>query len=225
MHRMSARALTLFFVCAGTVLSQSFPFNVGPPKHERDLPAPGLKKLPNGNWSITVEKLVGQGDHSLVEKPSCNADANSAIKTILDAEATAALASGSPWAFVAPLVDTAGSAVDAKLKKDPGFVGSVLSPNRSAACAIIGALTPTHSIIDNVVYRAGDGDLGESICTKHANGLWICPQGYCQFDNIQYLPNGKGVAAVFKNWGDRAEWASITVEFQSPTGVTPKYIH
>lgn len=152
---MSSR--TLAGICFVLIIS-SGPAKAQP--HEPDLPTPGLRNLGHGVWSITAEKWLPNGQYALTENPPCNSAANDDVNKILRTVLASAAKAHPILSLAAPLVDTVSAAVDRELRQQPGFIAGILSPNRSAACAIVGVIIPKYSTIRRIEYRMGDGDRG-----------------------------------------------------------------
>ena len=165
----------------------------------------------------------------------CKVDPSPRIREISKAILAASSASPLFKVVAAPIIDGLAPELEKELKKQPGWVAEQLAPNPAAYCAPLMALLPRGSTATNVKYMAGDGHRGVGLCWQDGNGMMICGkdphnparqpfQGvdFCSW--IERKQSAPVVSAVFKNWShDMERWASMTVTFTVPAGVTPVY--
>ena len=201
----------------GVILAAGIAFAAGQP----GLPEPGLRALGNGQWEATAEVWVDASDQVNVEDPPCTKAPNDEIQKALAAVAVAATTNPYLKVVAGPIAGALAGELAKAAEKSGGTIGLLISPNRSARCAVVAIKIPNGSVVNGYKYLAGDGDKGVSPCPTDGHGWPVCTCGWCRWEPA--MQGTDAVAAVFKNWKhDRARWGSLTVTFTPPPGVTPQ---
>ena len=220
--------MRLRYLELGLVFVTSIASITPPQAHQPDLPNPGLTRNQDGSWTFTVERLVPPGDYALEPIPPCPDDHMNRSRTLFDdllgaVKGTVGVVLRAVPEFTDDLARVIG--------KQGGDLAALLVQDRYSSCTPIGVGLPEGSRALELTLTVGDGQRGHAVCdvkVASEDSLFVCERpgsggvGHAAFTAPTADMITRPFIVTFRNWShDRDRWASVSVRFVPPPGVTP----